>query len=332
MWRSIALTTLFTVIATALSVLVFREYALGLFVVLPVCIGLVATLLANRFDEQRRAKSAAFLTLLVVAVVVVAIRIEGIMCVTMAVPIVVPLTALGVVLGNRIHSPKHALAPALLLAPLLGGVETQLPSHPALRSVETVVDIQAPPETVWRHVIEFPDLPQPREWYFQAGIAYPLRARIEGRGPGAIRYCEFSTGPFVEPITTWDEPRLLAFRVTSNPEPMRELSPYDIHPAHLHGWFDSRRGQFRLEPLPNGDTRLHGTTWYTQRLQPEPYWSMWTDAIIHRIHQRVLDHIRDVSEKDRQGRSSIDLGQSDPSSRDNDRSASSRPPVWQRGQ
>ncbi len=113
---------------------------------------------------------------------------------------------------------------------------------------------------------------------------------------------------------------------------MRELSPYDIHPAHLYGWFDSKRGQFRLEPLPNGGTRLHGTTWYTQRLQPEPYWSMWTDAIIHRIHQRVLDHIRDVSEGDRQGRSSIDLGQSDPSSRDNDRSASSRPLVWQRGQ
>ncbi|QOY91442.1 SRPBCC family protein [Paludibaculum fermentans] len=331
MWRSIALTTLFAVAATAL-ISNFPAYALGLFVLLPVCIGVVAALLANSLDDQRRGKTVVLLALLAGALILVAIMLEGVICLLMAAPIAIPLALLGVAIGNSIRNPKHALAPALLLAPLFGGVETQLPNHPALRSVETVVDIQAPPETVWRHVIEFPHLPQPREWYFQAGIAYPLRARIEGRGPGAVRYCEFSTGPFVEPITTWDEPKLLAFRVTSNPEPMRELSPYDIHPAHLHGWFDSKRGQFRLEPLPNGGTRLHGTTWYTQRLQPEPYWSMWTDAIIHRIHQRVLDHIRDVSEGDRQGRSSIDLGQSDPSSRDNDRSASSRPPVWQRGQ
>lgn len=331
MWRSTALTTLFAVGATAL-ITNFPAYALGLFVLLPVCIGVVAALLANSLDGQRRGKTVALLTLLAAAVILTAIMIEGVICLLMAAPLAIPLALLGVAIGNSIRNPKHALAPALLLAPLLGGVETQLLNHPALRSVETIVDIQAPPETVWRHVIEFPDLPQPHEWYFQAGIAYPLRARIEGRGPGATRYCEFSTGPFVEPITTWDEPRLLAFRVTSNPEPMRELSPYDIHPAHLHGWFDSRRGQFRLEPLPNGGTRLHGTTWYTQRLQPEPYWSMWTDAIIQRIHQRVLGHIREVSEGDRQGRSSIDLGQSDPSSRDNDRSASSRPPVWQRGQ
>ncbi|MGC4050288.1 MAG: SRPBCC family protein [Paludibaculum sp.] len=332
MWRSIALTTLFAVAASALVIVVFTMYALALFVVLPLSIGVVASLLANRLDDERRSKAVALHSLLACAVILLAIRIEGVFCLLMEAPIAIPLALLGVAIGNAIRNPKHALAPALLLAPLLGGVETQLPNHPALRSVETVVDIQAPPETVWRHVIEFPELPQPREWYFQAGIAYPIRARIEGRGPGATRYCEFSTGPFVEPITTWDEPRLLAFRVTSNPEPMRELSPYDIHPAHLHGWFDSKRGQFRLEPLPNGGTRLHGTTWYTQRLLPEPYWSMWTDAIIHRIHQRVLDHIRDVSERDRQGRSSIDFGQSDPSSRDNDRSASSRPPVWQRGQ
>ncbi|WP_321472611.1 SRPBCC family protein [uncultured Paludibaculum sp.] len=332
MWRSTALTTLFAVAASAFIATTLQSYALALFVALPVCIGLLGGLLANTLDPSRRGRTASSLALLACGLILVAIRIEGAICLLMALPIVVPLTLLGTELSKTFSNPRKAIAPALLLAPLLSGMEPHLPIRPALRSVETVVDIQAPPETVWRHVIEFPDLPQPREWYFQAGIAYPIRARIEGRGPGATRYCEFSTGPFVEPITTWDEPKLLAFRVTSNPEPMRELSPYDIHPAHLRGWFDSKRGQFRLEPLPNGGTRLHGTTWYTQRLQPEPYWSMWTDAIIHRIHQRVLDHIRAVSEGDRQGRSSIDLGQSDPSSRDNDRSASSRPPVWQRGQ
>lgn len=332
MIKATTFTALFAAVATALIVTVFQAYAVALFVALPVCIGLVGGILTDLFDPFHRDKSVTLLALLACGFILISIGIEGVICLLMAFPIALPLVLLGNVLVKTIRHPRKTVVPVILLAPLLSGVEARLPDTPDVRAVVTSIDIQAPPETVWRHVIEFPDLPQPREWYFQAGIAYPIRARIEGRGPGATRYCEFSTGPFVEPITTWDEPRLLAFRVTSNPEPMRELSLYDIHPAHLHGWFDSKRGQFRLEPLPNGGTRLHGTTWYTQRLQPEPYWSMWTDAIIHRIHQRVLDHIRAVSEGDRQGTSSMDLGQSDPRSRDNDRSASSRPPVWQRGQ
>ena len=52
----------------------------------------------------------------------------------------------------------------------------------------------------------------PDEWLFQTGLAYPVRAEIQGRGVGRVRTCEFSTGPFVEPIEVWDEPRLLRFR------------------------------------------------------------------------------------------------------------------------
>lgn len=46
------------------------------------------------------------------------------------------------------------------------------------------------------------------------------------KGVGAIRYCDFSTGPFVEPIEIWDEARLLQFSVTKSPPPMREWSPW----------------------------------------------------------------------------------------------------------
>lgn len=36
-----------------------------------------------------------------------------------------------------------------------------------------------------------------------------------------------------------------------------------------------------------------------QRLLPTndaPYWRWWSDAIIHRIHERVLTHLRTLSE------------------------------------
>jgi hypothetical protein len=172
-------------------------------------------------------------------------------------------------------------------------------AHPPMYEVRTAVVIAASPEQVWKHVISFSELPEPQEWYFRAGVAYPIRARISGSGPGAVRYCEFSTGPFVEPIEVWDEPHLLRFRVTENPAPLKEWSPYMLMPPkHLHGYLVSRQGQFRLTALAGNRTQLEGTTWYQHGLWPAEYWRWWSDAIIHRIHLRVLNHIRTLAEND----------------------------------
>ncbi len=33
-------------------------------------------------------------------------------------------------------------------------------------------------------------------------------------------------------------------------------------------------------------------------MYPQDYWTLWSDACIHRIHQRVLRHIKSLSEHD----------------------------------
>ena len=77
---------------------------------------------------------------------------------------------------------------------------------------------------------------------------------------------------------------------------MREWSPYSIHPPHLDHYLVCREGQFLLEALPDGRTRLVGTTWYSNRMWPAAYWNLWSDTIIHRIHLRVLKHIQQLAE------------------------------------
>jgi hypothetical protein len=85
--------------------------------------------------------------------------------------------------------------------------------------------------------------------------------------------------------------------VTTQPPPLEEWSPYArIVPPHLDGYFQSRRGEFRLVPLPSGRTRLEGSTWYEMRLYPDGYWVLFADALISRIHLRVLRHIRMLAE------------------------------------
>jgi hypothetical protein len=124
-----------------------------------------------------------------------------------------------------------------------------------------------------------------------------MRARLDGEGVGATRYCEFTTGTFVEPITAWEPGRRLAFDVTDQPAPLFELTPYrHIHPPHLDGFLRSNRGEFLLVALPEGRTRLEGRTWYEFAMYPQAYWTFWSDLFIHRIHQRVLWHIQRLAE------------------------------------
>ena len=157
------------------------------------------------------------------------------------------------------------------------------------------------PREVWKNVVTFPQLKKPEELLFRAGIAYPINAKIDGHGVGAVRYCNFTTGSFVEPITVWNEPELLAFSVKEQPAPMRELSFWDIDAPHLHDYFVSKKGQFRLIPLLNGKTKLEGTTWYYHDIKPSFYWQYWSEYIVHKIHLRVLKHIKTNAERKTMG-------------------------------
>jgi hypothetical protein len=204
-----------------------------------------------------------------------------------------------IIVGNR-SAPLHPAAMMLVLVsvPFSMGMENQADDSPPLFAVTSSVVIDAPPERVWPNVISFSAIPPQRDWILHTGVAYPTRARIEGSGVGAVRHCIFSTGEFIEPIEVWDKNRLLRFSVARQPEPMEELSPYPhLKTPHLHGYLRSREGELRLTALPGGKTLLEGTTWYTDRIWPSQYWQIWSDLIIHHIHLRVLNHIKNLSEQ-----------------------------------
>jgi hypothetical protein len=242
---------------------------------------------------------------LLFATVLLAVAWEGIVCLAMAAPLGITLALAGGAVGHAIQKrawqaayAHGALVLLLLGLPLLMGAERAIRPEAEELEVLTVMEADAPPEVVWRNVVAFTQLAEPEEWLFRAGIAYPVRAEIWGHGVGAERHCVFSTGSFIEPIEVWDEPRRLKFSVISNPAPMEEWTPYGhIEPPHLDGYFGSSGGQFHLAPLPGGRTRIEATTWYRNRIWPAAYWRVWSDAIIHRIHVRVLNHVKKASEQ-----------------------------------
>lgn len=291
-------------VMVVLSVYALETYGLALFFGTPFVIGAATAFVFNRrsLATLGQTMQLVMLTMAMIAGVVLMVKIEGVLCLAMAAPLGLGISAMGGVLGRRIamHDPQPALGMWIGLAvlPALAMDDARQPAS-ALREVRTAVVVDAPPMVVWERVLAFPPLAEPGELLFRLGIAYPQRAEIQGTGVGAIRYCVFSTGAFVEPITHWEPGVRLSFDVTEQPDALQEWSPYaNISAPHLDGYFKSRRGEFRLVALPDGRTRLEGSTWYEMRLEPAAYWALIGDVIIARIHKRVLEHVRDVAEDD----------------------------------
>jgi hypothetical protein len=288
------------------------NYGWGLFVGLPFCVGLASVLVYGYHESRTPGKCllVSLLSITLTCLMILGFAIEGLICIVMAAPLGALFALFGGFMGYLIQrrdaefpqSPgiytTHAFAAVLLALPALMLLENSVRLAPPLRAVHTSVVIDAPPERVWPKLVAFSELPPPAERLFKTGIAYPIRAEIQGHGVGAIRHCVFSTGAFVEPIEVWDEPRRLKFGVTAQPPIMDEMSPYPhLDPPHLNNYLQSRRGQFLLTPMPGGRTLLEGTTWYENNFWPGVYWNRWSDYIIGRIHLRVLDHIKNLAEK-----------------------------------
>lgn len=287
----------------AFSVFLLDSYGAALFFGMPFIVSFVTAWLFNRRypSTSSETQQIVLMTISCVGGVTLLTAAEGALCLFMAAPLALGLGVMGGWLGRELalfdREPVRNMIVGLLALPVAASMEAGDPATP-LREVRSSVEVNAPPDVVWRNVIAFPPLAPPNEWVFRAGISYPMRAEIRGEGVGAIRYCVFSTGSFVEPITIWEPGKRLSFDVASQPRPMTEWSPYaDITPPHLDGYFNSKRGEFRLTALPNGRTRLEGSTWYEMKLQPSVYWSLFGDAFIHRIHGRVLEHIRVNAER-----------------------------------
>lgn len=291
-----------------ISISVLQHYGWGIFVGIPFTVGCVSVLLNGYRANPGFMESmvVALSSQVMLAVFLVGLAVEGLLCLVILLPLAFVFGFIGGVVGYvvqlRTEAPETSVPSLfvvlLLSIPVVLGFEKhQTPEAPLLK-VTSSMTIDAPRKKVWQNVISFSELDPPEDLLFHTGIAYPTRARLDGTGEDAVRYCEFTTGAFVEPIEVWEPPSVLGFSVREQPAPMKELSPYGhIETPHMDGFFESQRGRFELKRLSGGRTKLIGKTWYKHKVWPVVYFRIWSDWIIHRIHVRVLRHIKEEVEQ-----------------------------------
>ena len=281
------------------------QYGWSIFVLTPFVVGFVAASLASyrRSPSLRLCAGAGALAAIAAGLGFLALGVEGIVCLLMAAPITVPMAAVGGLFAFFWHA-RRAVAPGALgvllsVVPVGMAVEPSVIVEPPVHTVRSRIDIDAPSAAVWARLVEFEPITAPLDrWFFRGGVAYPISATVIGRGVGAMRICEFSTGRFVETVRIWDEGRRLAFTVEEAPPVLREWTPYpNIHPPHVDGFLVANSADFTLTPLADGRTRLEGTSVYRNHMWPVEYWQLWSDAIVSAVHQRVLGHVKRLAEE-----------------------------------
>jgi len=55
-------------------------------------------------------------------------------------------------------------------------------------------------------------------------------------------------------------------------------------------------GSFRIVPLANGDVKVIATSQFKNSLGPRFYWNWWEGYLLNKIHEHVLEKIKEKSE------------------------------------
>ena len=316
LFMSAGLGTVIGLGALALSVGVFKEYGAALMLGAPTISGFATGAFYARLDPAgiyKRAALATFITCTLTMAVLMVFALEGAICLVMAFPLLVIPAFVGSYIGFAMarsvgaRSMPGAIAASVLLLPAVFALEHVSPLPPlAPPPVMTEIIVDAPPERVFPNVVRVSEIPAPTETLFLVGVSYPLRATLDDDRVGATRRCEFNTGTAMETVTRYEPPITrgglpvaghFAFHIDSQPDPLREQTLYHtVRQPHLDGYVRNQEGIFDLEPLPGGKTRVRAQSIYTVAIGPETYWRLWTDASIHAIHGRVLEHIKRESE------------------------------------
>lgn len=180
----------FAVLMVFYSTEILKSYGFALFIGLPFIIGLFCSLLVCMQSKQSLGTCLimSILGLFISSAILIIIAMEGMVCIILVLPLSLFLTLSGATFGYIIQElvwdsyKKTALTVFIIfIFPLSISVEAGLDLQPSLNEVSSSIIIDAPKEIVWNEVVTS-ELPALDELIFKTGMAYPIRAEIDGQG------------------------------------------------------------------------------------------------------------------------------------------------------
>jgi hypothetical protein len=231
---------------------------------------------------------------------------EGLICIVMFTPIALGASSVGGASAGAIvrfvrsrRSKEASLVCVVCLPLLLSPFESRFLLHQDLRNVESAIDIAAPPAAVWQNIERVPPI-RPAElqssWSHAIGFPDPVEATLSAEGVGGIRHATFAGGVlFIETIDVWEPERCLGFSIRAQTDQIPKTT-LDEHVIIGGRFFDVLYGEYRLEPLPGGGTRLHLSSRHRVSTDFNWYAHLWTDAVMSDLQRGILLVVKNRAE------------------------------------
>jgi hypothetical protein len=287
----------------------FSVMSIGFIFFMPFALGCIAVFIAE-IKQPQRVRTwiwLPWLPLLASLLGTLITLLEGVICIVMFLPVGIPLASIGGVLGGLAarylrsrRAQGLAMACIVVLPFVTGPWEQKVFYRLEARQVENVVDIQAPVAVVWQNIervraIGSEELPS--SWAHAIGFPDPIEATLSHEGVGGVRNATFAGNlAFIETIDVWEPGRRLGFTIAAETDKIPPTT-LDEHVRIGGAYFDVLRGEYRLESLPGGATRLHLSS--RQRLSTDFNWyaHLWTDAVMSDLQKRILYVVEQRCEK-----------------------------------
>jgi F0F1-type ATP synthase assembly protein I len=263
-------------------------HAMGLvvFVVVPLAAGFAVTLVSRKAEW---AAVSTLLSLIASLALLIATRMEGVLCALLAFPLLFAGLMLGVGLGyllQRIMA-KHGgnsvtfTSAALLSMPLLifagHRVEVATLTHPRHEVVTSTVRLGANLNQVWDDLRSFDSLAGEKPLLMHVGLPIPTRCVMEGSGEGAKRTCYFDQGYIQETVIGWSPPNVMLLSIDRTNMPGRHWLVFEYARYELR-WNGSQ-------------TVLTRTTAIISNLYPAWYWRTFERWGVRSEHEYIFNDL-----------------------------------------
>ena len=234
--------------------------------------------------------------------------LEGFICVAIFLPIGLVCASIGGVAAgifgrfSKRTRTTDVIAGCVLFLPLLVTPwESSVLYSKEIRNTETFIDIAAPDTVIWANIERVPAI-QPAElensWSHRIGFPNPIEATLSYEGLGGIRHATFGGGVlFVETVDVWQPGQRLGFSIRAATDQIPNTT-LDEHVRVGGPFFDVLHGEYSLEPLGDGVIRLHLSSQHRVSTDFNWYASLWTNAIMSDLQNRILHVIKARCEKE----------------------------------
>src|SRR4051812_31887397 len=229
------------------------------------------------------------------------IKIEGLICVVMALPTFLIMSTLGAVthwliarkLGRR--GERRGMVGLLFLPFILGPVENLHQPGSLQTDSKTEIIIDAPAAIVWKNIIRVrkiaPDeLPVGLSAFM--GFPDPVEATLSHEGVGGVRMASFKGNVlFTEVIDKWIEGEKISFTIAAN---TKDIPPTTMDEHVIVGgkYFNVLRGTYEIESTLDGKCLLKLSSIHVATTDVNLYADLWGRLVMRDIQNRILKVIK----------------------------------------